>query len=68
VRVVTGFAADDAEACLAGLDIAFTHNPDHPTGMASSLRCGLAALDADAMPRWCCWPTCPSSTATTSTA
>jgi molybdenum cofactor cytidylyltransferase len=48
VRVVTGFAADDAEACLAGLNVAFTHNPDHPTGMASSLRCGLVALDADA--------------------
>lgn len=48
VRVVTGFAAADAEACLAGLDIAFTHNPDFATGMASSLRRGLAALDPEA--------------------
>ena len=47
VRVVTGYAAADAEACLAGLDVGFTHNPDYPTGMASSLRCGLAALDAE---------------------
>lgn len=48
VRVVTGFAAAEAEACLAGLDVAFTHNPDFPSGMASSLRCGLAALDPEA--------------------
>jgi molybdenum cofactor cytidylyltransferase len=48
VRVVTGFAADDSQACLAGLDVAFTHNPDYPTGMASSLRCGLAALNPEA--------------------
>lgn len=48
VRVVTGFAAAEAEACLAGLEVAFTHNPDFPSGMASSLRCGLAALDPEA--------------------
>jgi len=51
VRVVTGFGADEATACLAGLDVDFSHNPDFLTGMASSLRCGLAALpdDADAV-------------------
>ncbi len=48
VRVVTGFAADEAEVCLTGLEVAFTHNPDYPTGMASSLRCGLTALDPEA--------------------
>ena len=48
VLVVTGFAADEVQACIAGLDVKFAHNPEHPTGMASSLRCGLAALDADA--------------------
>jgi molybdenum cofactor cytidylyltransferase len=47
VRVVTGYAAADAEACLAGLDVAFTHNPDHQSGMAASLRRGIAALGAD---------------------
>jgi molybdenum cofactor cytidylyltransferase len=47
VHVVTGFAAPDVEACLAGLEVGFTHNPDYPTGMASSLRSGLAALDAE---------------------
>ncbi|MCX7163840.1 MAG: molybdopterin-binding/glycosyltransferase family 2 protein [Rhodocyclales bacterium] len=47
VVVVTGFAADDVSACLAGLQVNFTHNPEHLSGMASSLRCGLAALAAD---------------------
>ncbi|MDP2821225.1 MAG: molybdopterin-binding/glycosyltransferase family 2 protein [Sulfuritalea sp.] len=47
VTVVTGFAADEVQACLAGLDVDFTHNPQHLTGMASSLRCGLAALAPD---------------------
>lgn len=47
VVVVTGFAAEDVQACLAGREVAFTHNPEHATGMASSLRCGLAALADD---------------------
>lgn len=45
VTVVTGFAAVDVQASLAGLEVDFAHNPEHLTGMASSLRCGLAALD-----------------------
>ncbi|MDK9704157.1 MAG: NTP transferase domain-containing protein [Sulfuritalea sp.] len=51
VRVVTGFGAEEAKGCLAGLDVDFSHNPDFLTGMASSLRCGLAALpdDSDAV-------------------
>ena len=48
VLVVTGADADAAQACLAGLELQFAHNPDHASGMASSLRCGLAALPADA--------------------
>ncbi|MCC7312617.1 MAG: molybdopterin-binding/glycosyltransferase family 2 protein [Sulfuritalea sp.] len=48
VLVVTGADADAAQACLAGLEVRFVHNPDHASGMASSLRCGLAALPADA--------------------
>ena len=48
VLVVTGADADAAQACLAGLEVQFAHNPDHASGMASSLRCGLAALPADA--------------------
>jgi molybdenum cofactor cytidylyltransferase len=48
VLVVTGADAGAAQACLAGLEVRFVHNPDHASGMASSLRCGLAALPADA--------------------
>lgn len=47
VVVVTGFAAEDVQACLAGREVAFAHNPEHATGMASSLRRGLAALAGD---------------------
>lgn len=48
VLVVTGAAADAVRACLGGLDVQVVHNPEHDSGMASSLRCGLAALPADA--------------------
>jgi CTP:molybdopterin cytidylyltransferase MocA len=48
VLVVTGADSDAVQACLAGFDVQFVHNPDHASGMASSLRCGLAALPADA--------------------
>lgn len=48
VLVVTGAQAEAAQACLGGLDVQCVHNPDHASGMASSLRCGLAALPADA--------------------
>ncbi|MCX7167343.1 MAG: molybdopterin-binding/glycosyltransferase family 2 protein [Rhodocyclales bacterium] len=47
VVVVTGFAAEEVQSCLAGLEVHFAHNAEHLTGMASSLRCGLAALAPD---------------------
>ena len=47
VAVVTCFAADEVQACPAGLEVNFTHGPEHPTGMASSLRCGVATPAAD---------------------
>jgi molybdenum cofactor cytidylyltransferase len=47
VRVVTGADSDAVQDCLAGLEVQFAHNPDHASGMASSLRYGLAALSAD---------------------
>ncbi|MDO8787970.1 MAG: molybdopterin-binding/glycosyltransferase family 2 protein [Sulfuritalea sp.] len=47
VLVVTGFAAEEVQTCLAGLEVNFAHNPEYETGMASSLRSGLAALPAD---------------------
>ncbi len=49
VVVVTGHARAEVETALAGLDVRFTHNPDFATGLASSLRAGLAALPAEAV-------------------
>jgi len=47
VVVVTGCAREAVEAALAGLPLAFVHNPDFASGMASSLHAGVAALPAD---------------------
>ena len=44
VVVVTGHEAGRVRETLAGLDVAFAHNPDHAEGMSGSLRRGLAAL------------------------
>jgi molybdenum cofactor cytidylyltransferase len=48
VVVVTGYARTDVEAALAGLPLVFAFNPDFATGLASSLRTGVAALPASA--------------------
>lgn len=47
VFAVTGHQQDEVRAALDGLDITVVHNPDHDTGMASSLKSGLAALPDD---------------------
>jgi molybdenum cofactor cytidylyltransferase len=44
IVVVTGHAREDVEAALAGLPLGFTHNPDFASGLASSLKAGVAAL------------------------
>lgn len=44
VVVVTGFEAGKVRDALAGLGIQFANNPEHAEGLASSLRCGVAAL------------------------
>ncbi len=44
VVVVTGFEGDKVRGSLAGLDIQFVENTDYAEGLASSLRCGVAAL------------------------
>jgi molybdenum cofactor cytidylyltransferase len=44
VFVVTGHAKAEVETALAGLDVQLAHNPEYATGLASSLRAGLAAL------------------------
>jgi molybdenum cofactor cytidylyltransferase len=43
VIVVTGHACDAVTAALAGLQITFVHNESYATGLASSLRTGVAA-------------------------
>ena len=45
--VVTGHAAEDVLAALAGVPLLRAHNPDYAGGMASSLRTGLDALPGD---------------------
>ncbi|HHZ08954.1 MAG TPA: NTP transferase domain-containing protein, partial [Rhizobiales bacterium] len=42
--VVTGHRAADIETAIAGLGAEVVHNPDFATGMASSLKVGLAAV------------------------
>ena len=44
VVVVTGHAREAVEASAAGAAVRFAHNPDYASGLASSLRVGLAAL------------------------
>ncbi len=44
VVVVTGHAAEEVRAALAGRNVTFAHNPDHAQGLSASLRAGLDAL------------------------
>jgi molybdenum cofactor cytidylyltransferase len=44
VVVVTGNDADQIRGALAGLNVRFVHNAEFATGMASSLRAGVAAV------------------------
>ncbi len=44
VSVVTGFEGDKIHEALAGLDIQLVENTGYTEGLASSLRCGVAAL------------------------
>ncbi|MBX9757554.1 MAG: nucleotidyltransferase family protein, partial [Beijerinckiaceae bacterium] len=47
VTVVTGFARQEAQAALAGLDVCFVYNEAFASGLASSLKAGIAALPDD---------------------
>jgi molybdenum cofactor cytidylyltransferase len=44
VVVVTGHAKAEVEAALEGLAVVFAHNADFASGLASSLKAGVAAL------------------------
>ena len=46
--VVTGHADDQVREALAGLPLTFVHNKDFATGLASSLRAGIAAIPQSA--------------------
>ena len=46
--VITGYARDSVEAAVADLDVGLTFNPKFASGLASSLKAGLAAMPADA--------------------
>lgn len=48
VITVTGHDREAIETALAGHDIAFVHNPAFASGMASSLKAGLAAVPGNA--------------------
>ena len=48
VAAVLGFGAERLRAELAGLDVRPVDNPDWHRGMGTSVRRGVAALDADA--------------------
>jgi len=48
VLVVTGHQREQVEAALAGLPLAFVHNPQFADGLGSSLKAGIAALPAAA--------------------
>jgi molybdenum cofactor cytidylyltransferase len=48
VIVVTGHQADLVEQALAGLKVKFVRNPDFASGLASSVKAGIAAVPANA--------------------
>jgi molybdenum cofactor cytidylyltransferase len=48
VIVVTGHQAEAVQAALTGLGVTTVHNPDYASGLAGSLKTGLAALPPDA--------------------
>ncbi len=47
IIVVTGRDPEAVAAALQGLDVAFVHNGDYASGLASSLRSGVAAVPED---------------------
>lgn len=47
VVVVTGHEADAIEVSLTGLDVTFIRNADYASGLASSLKAGIAAIPTD---------------------
>lgn len=63
VCVVTGHHRDAVEAALAGLPVRLAHNPDHASGLSSSLRLGLSAIPDDVEGAVVCLGDMPAVTA-----
>lgn len=63
VVVVTGHQADRIRDALAGLAVAFVHNPDHAQGMSTSLKAGLAEVAPEAAGAVVCLADMPRVTA-----
>lgn len=63
VVVVTGHQRDRVEAALAGLPVRLAYNPDYAQGLSTSLRAGLAALDASIEGAFVCLSDMPEITA-----
>jgi molybdenum cofactor cytidylyltransferase len=49
VLVVTGHERDDVVAALGELPVRIVHNPDYASGLAGSLKVGIAALPPEAV-------------------
>ncbi len=47
IVVVTGHMREAVERALEGLPVRTVFNPDHESGLASSLKCGIEALSAE---------------------
>ncbi len=47
ITVVTGHQSDKLEAALTGRNLNFVHNPDYASGIASSVKIGVASLPDD---------------------
>jgi molybdenum cofactor cytidylyltransferase len=47
ITVVTGFEPEKVEQALSGLKVKLVHNPDFASGLASTLRSGVASLPSN---------------------
>ena len=63
ILVVTGHRADDIRAALGGRPVSFVHAPDYDTGLAASLKAGIAAVPDTAFAAIVCLGDMPLITA-----
>jgi molybdenum cofactor cytidylyltransferase len=63
ILVVTGHRADDIRAALGGRPVSFVHAPDYDSGLAASLKAGIAAVPDTAFAAIVCLGDMPLITA-----